>query len=41
MKILTGTKSATLSGGLKRIESVVTLHPALRQAFEKLYTYTK
>ena len=40
MKILTGTKSATLSEGLKRIESVVTLHPALRQAFEKLYAYT-
>ncbi len=40
MKILTGVKSATLSEGLKRINSVVELHPALRQAFEKLYAYT-
>ena len=40
MKILTGMKSATLSEGLKRVDSVVGLHPALRQAFEKLYAYT-
>ena len=40
MKVLTGTKSAILSDGLKKIDSVVELHPALRQAFEKLYAYT-
>jgi hypothetical protein len=37
MKVLSGNKSATLSDGLRRIDEVVSLHPALKLGFEKLY----
>lgn len=40
MKVLAGKKSATLSDGLKRIDEVVSLHPALKLGFEKLYAYS-
>ncbi len=39
-KVLTKSKSATFPEGLKRIKSVIALHPALLAGFEKLYAYT-
>ncbi len=40
MKIISGKKSASLSDGLKKIDQVIALHPAMRISFEKLYAYT-
>ena len=36
-RILTGNKSATLGDALKKVNN---LHPAMKQAFDKLYGYT-
>lgn len=39
-KILTKTKSATLSDGLKEMKNSIEIHPALIAGFEKIYAYT-
>lgn len=39
-KLIAGENKATLSTALKKLEDKVDLHPALRQAFDKLYGYT-
>lgn len=38
--IIAGTPKATLGDALKKIETKVKMHPALNQAFSKLYGYT-
>jgi hypothetical protein len=39
-KLITGDDKATLGAALKKLENKVTLHPALKKAFENLYGYT-
>jgi len=39
-KVLTKSKSATLSDGLKEMKSRIEIHPALLSGFEKIYAYT-
>jgi hypothetical protein len=39
-RIVGGTPKATLGDALKQIETKVKMHPALREAFGKLYGYT-
>lgn len=40
VKVLTNSKSATLSDGLKALKSSTDLHPALLDGFGKIYAYT-
>ena len=39
-RIITGSPKATLGQALKQVQSQVSLHPALQEAFNKLYGYT-
>lgn len=39
-QLITGNTKATLGQALKEIESKVTIHPALKDSFNKLYGYT-
>jgi hypothetical protein len=40
VRIIAGDAKATLSDGLKRLDDTKPLHPAFRQAMDKLYGYT-
>jgi hypothetical protein len=39
-RVVTGNPKATLGDALKRINDKMTIHPALRDAMNKLYGYT-
>jgi hypothetical protein len=39
-RIITGNKKAMLSDALKKLEEIKPLHPAFKQAMDKLYGYT-
>ena len=40
VRVMTGNSKATLGDGLKKLEDIKPLHPAFRQAMDKLYGYT-
>ena len=39
-RLITGSQKTTLGQALKKIDAKITIHPALKNAFEKLYGYT-